>query len=129
MNIKILLPFQVFAEKKDVMRIVAETYEGSFGILPNRLDCVAALSPSILTYETQSEGEVFVAIDEGVLVKSGQDVLISVRRALIGDDLSQLRHSVEREFLALNEQEKSVRVVMHKLETGFLNRFVRFQHE
>jgi len=129
MNIKILLPFQVFAEKKDVLRIVAETYEGSFGILPKRLDCVAALSPSILTYETHSEGEVFVAIDEGVLVKAGQDVLISVRRALIGDDLSQLRHSVEQEFLALNEQEKSVRVVMHKLETGFLNRFVRFQHE
>lgn len=129
MNIKILLPFQIFAEKTGVLRIVAETYAGSFGILPHRLDCVAALSPGILTYETQAEGELYVAIDQGVLVKAGQNVLISVRRALAGNDLSQLRHAVEQEFLALNEQEKSVRVVMAKLETGFLHRFARFQHE
>ena len=48
MNLKILLPFQIFAEKTNVSRIVAETREGSFGILPHRLDCVAALVPGIL---------------------------------------------------------------------------------
>ena len=110
-------------------RIVAETREGSFGLLPHRLDCVAALSPGILIYETEADGEVYVAIDEGVLVKTGQDVLVSVRRALGGTDLDQLRHSVEQEFLILNEQEKNVRTVMAKLETGFLRRFVSFQHE
>ena len=52
-------------------RIVAETREGSFGLLPHRLDCVAALAPGILIYETEAEGEVFVAVDEGVLVKTG----------------------------------------------------------
>ena len=65
MNLKVLLPFQVFAEKTGVSRIVAETREGSFGLLPHRLDCVAALVPGILTYETGSEGEVFVAVDVG----------------------------------------------------------------
>jgi len=129
MNIKILLPFQIFAEKSNVLRIVAETDEGSFGILPHRLDCVAALCPGILTYETRAEGVLYVAIDQGVLVKAGQNVLISVRRALLGTDLSQLLHAVEQEFLALNEQEKSVRIVMAKLETGFLHGFARFQHE
>ncbi|WP_269849304.1 hypothetical protein [Methanosarcina horonobensis] len=43
MNLRILLPFQIFAEKKGVSRIVAEGREGSFGLLPHRLDCVAAL--------------------------------------------------------------------------------------
>jgi F-type H+-transporting ATPase subunit beta len=52
MNLKVLLPFQVFAEKAGVSRIVAETREGSFGLLPHRLDCVAALVPGILTYQT-----------------------------------------------------------------------------
>ena len=47
MNLKVLLPFQVFAEKTGVLRIVAETREGSFGLLPHRLDCVAALAPGI----------------------------------------------------------------------------------
>ena len=91
MNLKVLLPFQIFAEKTDVSRIVAETREGSFGLLPHRLDCVAALAPGILTYETEADGEVFVAVDEGVLVKTGPDVLVSVRRALGGTDLGQLR--------------------------------------
>jgi F-type H+-transporting ATPase subunit epsilon len=129
MNLKVLLPFQIFAEKNDVLRIIAETGEGSFGLLPQRLDCVAALSPGILIYETKGEGEVYLAIDEGVLVKTGPDVLVSVRRALAGIDLSQLRTRVEKEFLTLDENEQSVRVVMAKLETGFIRRFAHFQHE
>ncbi|HZL44641.1 MAG TPA: F0F1 ATP synthase subunit epsilon [Opitutaceae bacterium] len=128
MNLKVLLPFQVFAEKTDVTRIVADTREGSFGLLPHRLDCVAALTPGILIYETEADGEVFVAVDEGVLVKTGPDVLVSVRRALGGTDLSQLREAVKREFLTLDEHEKSVRLVMTKMETGFLRRFATFQH-
>ncbi|MGE0113407.1 MAG: F0F1 ATP synthase subunit epsilon [Steroidobacteraceae bacterium] len=129
MHLKILLPFQLFAEKADVRRMVAETREGSFGLLPHRLDCVAALVPGILIYETDSEGEVFVAVDEGVLVKTGHEVLVSVRRALVGTDLARLRDAVEQEFLTLDEHAQSVRSVMAKLETGFLHRFVALQHE
>ena len=129
MNLKILLPFQIFAEKTGVSRIVAETREGSFGLLPQRLDCVAALAPGILVYETESDGEVFVAVDEGVLVKTGPNVLVSVRRALDGADLGQLRDVVEQEFLTLDEHEQSMRSVMAKLEAGFLRRFASFQHE
>lgn len=127
MHLKVLLPFQVFADVPDVRRIVAETREGSFGLLPRRLDCVAALTPGILTYETTA-GEVFVAVDEGVLVKVGQEVLVSVRRAIAGADLSRLREAVEREFLTLDEREKTVRSVLAKLESGFLHRFAEFQH-
>jgi F-type H+-transporting ATPase subunit epsilon len=129
MNLKVLLPFQIYAEKAGVSRIVAETREGSFGLLPHRLDCVAALVPGILIYQTESDGEVFVAVDEGVLVKTGPDVLVSVRRAMGGTDLGQLRDAVEREFLALDKHEQNVRLVMAKLETGFLRRFATFQHE
>jgi len=129
MNLKIFLPFQIFAEKTRVSRIVAETREGSFGLLPRRLDCVAALAPGILTYETEAEGEVYVAMDEGVLVKTGPDVLVSVRRAMGGADLGQLRDTVEREFLNLDEYEQIVRSVMAKLESGFIRRLVEFHHE
>ena len=129
MNLKVLLPFQIFADISGVTRIVAESSEGSFGLLPHRLDCVAALVPGILIYETEAEGEVYLAVDEGVLVKTGPDVLISVRRALSGSDLGQLRDSVEKEFLTLNEREQNVRSVMTKLESGILNRFVELQHD
>jgi F-type H+-transporting ATPase subunit epsilon len=129
MNLKVLLPFQIFAEETGVSRIVAGTREGSFGLLPHRLDCVAALVPGILIYETDSQGEVLVAVDEGVLVKTGPDVLISVRRAIQGTDLGQLHDAVKKEFLTLDEHEQSVRMVVAKLETGFLRRFATFQHE
>ena len=129
MNLKVLLPFQIFAEKTGVSRIVAETSEGSFGLLPHRLDCAAALTPGILIYENEAEGEVFMAVDEGVLVKSGLDILVSVRNAIAGTDLRQLREAVEREFLNLNEREESVRSVMAKMESGFICRLAEFHHE
>jgi F-type H+-transporting ATPase subunit epsilon len=129
MHLKILLPFKVFAEKSGVSRIVAETRAGSFGLLPHRLDCVAALAPGILVFETKDEGEVCIAVDEGILVKTGTDVLVSVRNAIGGTDLGQLRAAVEQEFLELDEQEKSVRSVLAKLESGFVRRFAAFHHE
>ena len=65
----------------------------------------------------------------GAILKAGPDVLVSVRRALGGKNLGQLREAVTKEFLTLDEHEQSVRTVMAKLETGFLRRFATFQHE
>jgi F-type H+-transporting ATPase subunit epsilon len=129
MNLKVLRPFQVFAEKTGVTRMVAETRQGSFGLLPHRLDCVAALAPGILIYEDEAEGEVYVAVDEGVLIKTGPDVLVSVRNAIAGTDLGQLREAVEREFLNLDEREQSVRSVLAKMESGFIRRMAAFHNE
>ena len=129
MNLKILLPARVFVQESDVIRIVADTPSGSFGLLPQRLDCVAVLEPGILTYETERDGEDFVAIDEGVLVKAGGTVTVSVRRAIGGVDLKELRSAVETEFLILTEHERVLRSVMAKLEVGFLRRLATFHHE
>jgi F-type H+-transporting ATPase subunit epsilon len=129
MNLKVLLPFQIFADKTGVSRIVAETCEGSFGLLPHRLDCVAALAPGILIYQIGAQAEVYMAVDEGVLVKTGMDVLISVRDAMGGTDLGQLHAAVEREFLHLNEREQSVRSVMAKMESDFISRLAEFHRE
>jgi F-type H+-transporting ATPase subunit epsilon len=128
MNLKVLLPFQIFAEKTGVSRIVAESHEGSFGLLPHRLDCVAALSAGILIYETGTEGETYVAVDEGVLVKTGSDVLVSVRNAIAGTDLGQLRKAVQREFIHLDEQEKNVRSVLAKMEGNLMRRMAAFHN-
>ncbi len=129
MHLKILLPFGIFAEKTGVARIVAETINGMFGLLPQRLDCVAALTPGILIYETQAEGEVYVAVDEGVLVKTGTDVLVSVHRALSGVDLGLLRDAVEQEFLTLDEHEKILRSALEKMESDFIRRMAAFHNE
>ncbi len=129
MNLKILLPFQIFTEKKGVTRIVAETPEGGFGLWPHRLDCVAALTPGILIYHGEAGEEVYVAVDQGVIIKTGMDVLVSVRNAIGGTDLGQLRAAVNREFLSLNEQEQNIRSVSAKLETGLIRRLAELHHD
>jgi F-type H+-transporting ATPase subunit epsilon len=129
MNLEILLPFEIFTHQTDVRRLVVETRSGSFGLLPRRRDCAAVLVPGILMYETPQEGEVFLAVDHGVLVKAGANVLVSVRRAVGGVDLQHLHESVEREFQTVNEFEQQTRSMMAKLESGFLHHFATFQHE
>jgi len=129
MNLKVLLPFQIFAQETGVSRIVAQTREGSFGLLPHRRDCVAALAPGILIYQIASAGEVYLAIDEGVLIKTGADVIVSVRNVVSGTDLGKLHDVVEKQFLKLNEQQQSVRSVMEKMESNFIRRLAGFHHE
>jgi F-type H+-transporting ATPase subunit epsilon len=107
---------------------VAQTLQGSLGLLPHRLDCAAALAPGILIYETEEEGEIYLAIDQGVLVKAGMEVLVSVRNAIGGTDLDKLHEAVKREFLTVDEEEKSVRQVLAKMEGGFIRRFMELQH-
>ncbi|HPG56758.1 MAG TPA: F0F1 ATP synthase subunit epsilon [Candidatus Wallbacteria bacterium] len=129
MNLKILLPFKVYAVKSGVKRIVSETRLGSFGLLPQRLDCVAALAPGILRYETEGEGEVYVAIDEGILVKAGPDVTVSVRNAIGGAALGELRAAVKKEFLMFDEREAGVRETLAKFETALIRRFAELKNE
>jgi F-type H+-transporting ATPase subunit epsilon len=121
-NLKILLPYKIFAEEHQVVRVVAMTHQGSFGMLPHRLDCVASLPAGILVFEVEGKEEAYVAVDEGVLVKTGFDVLVSVRNAIGGMELSELRAAVEDEFMQLDQQEKKVRSVLAKMENGFIRR-------
>jgi F-type H+-transporting ATPase subunit epsilon len=127
MNLKILLPFRIFLDLKQVSHIVAETREGSFGLLPHRLDCVAALVPGILAY-TLGDDTAYLAVDQGVLIKRGADVMVSVRQAIQGTTLSELHETVKREYLSLDRQERDVRTAIARMEGALLGRFAEFQH-
>ena len=127
MNLRVLLPFRIFLNLQRVSRIVAETREGSFGLLPHRLDCVAALVPGILAY-TLGDDTAYLAVDQGVLVKSGADVMVSVRQAVQGTTLSELHETVKREYLSLDRQERDVRAAVARMESALLGRFAEFQH-
>ncbi len=129
MELKILLPYRIFAEIKNVSSIVAETIEGSFGLLPQRLDCVAAIVPSIFSYETESKNKYYLAVDEGVLVKTGSQVMLSVRNAYGSAVLKKLRDSVENEYKNLDSKEKVIRSEMAKMESRFLLNLDKFKND
>lgn len=129
MHLRVLLPFRVFAEIQDVSRIVIETSAGSCGLLPQRLDFVAALVPGIFTYQTEA-GEVnYLAVDEGVLIKAGSNVTLSVRNAVGGKDLGSLHELIKKEFMSIDESEKNTRSVMVKLESGLIHSLEKFKPE
>jgi F-type H+-transporting ATPase subunit epsilon len=127
MQLRILLPFGVFASVANVTRIGVMTPAGSFGLLPRRLDCATVLSPGLLSYSTEGSGEIHLAIDAGVLVKTGAEVVVCVRYAIAGGDLGNLRQAVEHQFLNLSEQEKSIRTTLAQLESGLLRGFAELQ--
>lgn len=128
MNLKILLPYKIFANIKEVSSVVIETSAGSYGLLPQRLDCVAALVPGILTYKINNEKEIYIAVDEGVLVKAGAEVLVSVRNAFGGVDLGELNELIKKDFSNQDEIEREVKTVIAKLERGFVYSFDKFRN-
>jgi F-type H+-transporting ATPase subunit epsilon len=129
MDLKILLPFKIFIEEKNVSDIIIETSEGSYGLLPQRLDCVAALVPGIFTYKTGTGEAHYIAVDAGVLIKAGTQVLVSVRNAIGGADLGKLGEMVKKDFSKKDESEKKVRTITAKLESGFMYSFDKFRKQ
>lgn len=126
MNLKVALPTIVLVDEP-VQKIVAEAENGSFGILPRHIDFAAALVPGVLIYLDAESRERFLGIDEGTLVKCGDEVMISARNAVEGDDLQNLRRQVETAFVLLDERERSARSALARLEAGIARRFVELK--
>lgn len=124
MRLSVLAPTRVVV-REEVSAVVAEGHEGSFGILPRHVDYVAPLVPGILLYRRAPDGdERILAVDRGILVKAGPEVLVSVRDAVTGDDLETLRNTVDERFRTLDEKERQARSALATLEARFIRRFV-----
>lgn len=126
MRLKLLTPTEVLVNETAV-KINAEGPDGLFCLLPRHRDWVAALIPGLVGFVTPDGGETFVAVDQGVLVKCGDEVLISVRRAVRDCDLAGLREVVETRFRHHDDQEKAARGAIARLEAGVIRRFLELQ--
>jgi F-type H+-transporting ATPase subunit epsilon len=126
MNLRVLLPSEIFLDEQ-AAKIIAESQNGLFCLLPRHIDVVAPLVPGILSYETREGREIFLAVDEGILVKCGEVVLVSTRNAVRGPDLGRLKQAVEEQFKVLGEREKTARSAMTKIEASFIRRFLEIQ--
>ncbi|MDA8329158.1 MAG: F0F1 ATP synthase subunit epsilon [Betaproteobacteria bacterium] len=129
MNLKLSLPEMVLLDVKDVTQVIVETVRGSVGILPRRLDGVAALVPGILVYDVAAGGRQYVAVDEGILVKMDETVLISVHNALAGEDLDHLQAALLSMQMRKDTEDRDARVEMARVESGLIRRLVGLRHE
>jgi len=122
-NIRILTPTRVLLDTH-ASKVVAEAENGSFCLLPLHVDFVSALQAGILSYETPEGAEHHVAIDAGIMVKCGGDVMVSTGNAVLGDDLSALRRAIEDQVRDRDEHEQVTRSALNKLETSIVRRFM-----
>ena len=66
-----------------------------------------------------------MACDRGMLVKANTTVLLSVRRAVISENLAELSRTITEEFKKDEENRKAVNVAMARLETGLTHQVLR----
>jgi F-type H+-transporting ATPase subunit epsilon len=128
MKLRVLLPSQVLVDE-EVSKVIAEADNGSFCLEPRHVDFVAALVPGLLSYVTPQDEEVFLAVDRGVLVKCGPEVLVSTRNATRSAELSELRQTIDRRFKELDEQERVARSAVARLEAGVVQRFLELEKQ
>ena len=123
MRLRILLPTRIVLDEQ-VHKVSAEAENGAFTLLPRHIDFVTALRPGILSCVLEDDTEVFLAVDEGILVKRERDVWVSTPRAVRSDDLDRLQELIQMEFERASESEKKARSALVGLETTLIRRFL-----
>jgi F-type H+-transporting ATPase subunit epsilon len=122
MRLKVMLPVEILINR-DVDKVVAEAENGSFCVKERHVDFVAVLTPGILSFESEGKEE-FLAINEGVLIKCGSEVMVSTISAVRGADLGKLQETVTKQFRVFDDRQKSARSAFARLEASFVRRFI-----
>lgn len=117
-------------------RVLAESLEGGFAVLPRHIDGVAALAVGIvqinaLTRPEDGDGggskRFYAAVDGGLLVKCAAQVTVSTPQASVGESLAAMADVVAEQFRERDEQERLTRSALARLEAGTLRELQRIE--
>ena len=81
------------------------------------------------SFETAGGREEFLAVDEGTLVKCGEEVLVSTENVVRGHNLGTLKEAVEKQFMIVDDRQKGTRSAVAKLEANLVRKFIDLGHE
>lgn len=123
MKLRVADPTRVLIDQ-EILKVNAEAVNGNFCLLPRHADFLAALVPGLLSFTRLDGEEVFLAVDEGLLVKEADTVFVSTRRAIEGGPLQELRKRVRDEFERLDERQRAYQSASASLEANFLRGFL-----
>lgn len=127
MKLKVVLPSEVFLDQP-ALKVVAEAADGSFCLLPRHIDFVTALVPGILSYLAPGGEEHFLAVDEGILTKCGEEVRVATWNAVRGLPLGELARAIDKQFRNLGEQQRKARAALGRLEASLVRQTVAWEH-
>ena len=124
MRLKVMAPAKIIADMH-ADKVVAKSPDGYFCLLPHHVDFVSELIPGVLSLEDREGHQESFAIDEGILVKCGDEVLVATRNAY-GETPGQKIDPAEAESrIAPDGEEARCREIVAGLESEFVNRFLK----
>ncbi len=121
MRLLLSVPTGVLVDTR-VLRVSAESGGGSFTLLPKHADGALDLVPGLLSYVTEDGEEVFVAVDEGVIVKAEDEVRAACRRAVVAGALERAVAALAEHMRSQSEHERRARTALLRLEAEVMRR-------
>lgn len=126
MTVTLRLPTSTLFQGR-ATRLTGVGKNGAFGLLPNHIDFVTALAPSVMTLRLADGSEKIFGIDQGLLVKKGHAIDVVTLRGVCGDDLSSLKDTIHAKFVQMDEEERQARSALSRLEAGIMRQFAGLQ--
>ncbi len=105
------------------LKVTFETLSGFYTLLPKHVDFVAAMKSNIVRYTDENGKERFVACHQGIVVKKGDSVTMSVQGAVLSDALANLPQDLANDFKKKEEERKKLNLAMARLEIGLIRGF------
>ena len=125
MRLRITTPLLVVIDEDSVQIVTAEDPSGGFGIQSHHADFLTALSVGVVSWKSSGGRWHYCAVHGGVLtVTGGQEVAVTTREAIPGDDLATLEQAISERFAADAEAERSDRVGSTRLQLQAIREMV-----
>ncbi|MBD3346649.1 MAG: F0F1 ATP synthase subunit epsilon [Chitinivibrionales bacterium] len=126
MKLTIMIPTGVIYDKQ-IKKVTVETNNGRYTLLPNHIDFITLVVPGIIDLEQENNSHVFIAADEGVLVKQKDNVWVSLRNAVKGGELGSLQTTVDEHYRTISEKEQKNRTSIARLERDMAQSIYEFE--
>ncbi len=130
MKLSITTPFSIIVDQEKILSLRAEDATGNFGILPLHADFMTLLEVSVISWRDDLGEVCYCAVSNGILiVTAGEHVSIATREAVLGKNLSDLRHHVLGKFNEAIARENKVRISQERNQAEALRRVQNYLHQ
>lgn len=126
MRLRITTPLTVAVDEDAVVSVRAEDDSGSFGVLTGHADFLTCLTLSVIDWQRADGSRYYCAVRGGLFnVAGGQEVSVTTREAVPGDDLATLHDVVLARFRDDLDTERNERVGGAQLELAAIRRIMQ----
>lgn len=125
MRLRIVTPLSVVVDESDVVALRAEDATGSFGVLPRHADFLTSLVVGVVGWRRKDGSRSFCAVRRGMFsVTGGEEIAVTTREAVQGDDLATLHETVLSRFQAAYDEEKVQHVEATRLHLNAIRQIM-----